>query len=90
MSDQLGFDFGAQAVRFVDQLAGTWIAPEFTYAEYIDRFARADGRLSNIVGPGRPLLRRGGVGGLRGSLRGNSGRRGSGARCRIQGAAGVA
>lgn len=59
MSDQLGFDFGTPAARFADQPAGTWSAPEFTRAEYIDRFARANGCLPGIAGPGRPLLRRG-------------------------------
>ncbi len=59
MLNQLGFDFGGSAApsaSFVEDVAGTWIDPSFTTAEYVAMFATADAELLRIVGPGRALF----------------------------------
>lgn len=60
MSDQLGFDFcDTLAPVFAEAPAGTWTAPLFTPAQYVERFAKAEAALLGIVGPGRVLMRQG-------------------------------
>lgn len=60
MSDQLGFDFGdTLGPAFTEAPAGTWTDPLFTFAEYVERFAKAEAALLAIVGPGRVMMRQG-------------------------------
>ncbi|TVT60060.1 MAG: hypothetical protein FHK80_03470 [Azoarcus sp. PHD] len=60
MSDQFGFDFGDHsAPAFTEQTAGAWNAPDFTTAQYVALFAKADAAVRGIVGPGRVLLAQG-------------------------------